>query len=389
MMNKSGIWALVVAAGKGERLGLPYNKVFHMLGGRSVLGRCFDALQAADCFEGAVLVLSQDDMQRYEQLIDQEGELPLVRHVAIGGKNRQQSVKNGLDVLPSDAKIVAIHDAARAFVPPEVVVDTVQSAIQYGSGVAATVVTDTIKRVDREGLSIDTPDRESLRAVQTPQSFQVDLIQSAHERAIADGYVSTDDAALMERYNGPVRLCCSALGDRNIKLTKPEDLKAVDKMGMLRIGQGYDVHRLVPDRKLILCGVEIPHELGLLGHSDADVATHALMDAMLGAAALGDIGRHFPDTDPRYKGISSIELLKQVDMLLKQQGYHVNNLDVTIIAQQPKLAGYMDQMRTNLAQTLGVSIDQINVKATTTENLGFEGRGEGISAAAIASLEKR
>lgn len=278
----------------------------------------------------------------------------------------------------------------------EVIARTLESAKKYGSGVAAVPLKDTVKRVNEGGVVVDTPPRDALRAVQTPQTFEAELIRRAHA-AYALGERATDDAALAERMGVKVRL---TEGDvENIKLTTPEDMLLArqvilrregqkEEKPMVRIGHGYDVHRLTEDRKLILCGVEIPYTLGLLGHSDADVALHALMDALLGAAALGDIGRHFPDTDPAYKGADSGKLLDHVVALLEEKGYAVGNVDVTIICQRPKLKDYIEQMRQNVARHLKVDADCVNIKATTTEKLGFEGEGLGISSHAVACIEK-
>ena len=250
--------------------------------------------------------------------------------------------------------------------------------------------------MDGQGCVIDTPPRDGLRAVQTPQTFSAELIWRAHAE-FEHGERATDDAALVERMGVSVHL---TEGDvENIKLTTPEDMLLArqvilrregrkEEHAMMRIGQGYDVHRLVEGRKLILCGVEVPYTLGLLGHSDADVALHALMDALLGAAALGDIGRHFPDTDPTYKGADSGKLLDHVVELLKEKGYRVGNVDVTIVCQRPKLKDYIEQMREQVARHLNVDVDCVNIKATTTEKLGFEGEGLGISSQAVACIEK-
>ena len=277
----------------------------------------------------------------------------------------------------------------------EVIARTLESAKKYGSGVAAVPLKDTVKRVNEGGVVVDTPPRDALRAVQTPQTFEAELIRRAHA-VYALGERATDDAALAERMGVEVRL---TEGDvENIKLTTPEDMLLArqvilrregqkEEKPMVRIGHGYDVHRLTEDRKLILCGVEIPYTLGLLGHSDADVALHALMDALLGAAALGDIGRHFPDTDPAYKGADSGRLLDHVVALLEEKGYAVGNVDVTIICQRPKLKDYIEQMRQNVARHLKVDADCVNIKATTTEKLGFEGEGLGISSHAVACIE--
>ena len=291
---------------------------------------------------------------------------------------------------------MAIHDGARPLVTADVIARTLESAQKFGSGVAAVALKDTVKRVDEDSVVVDTPPRDKLRAVQTPQTFEAGLIRKAHA-AYALGERATDDAALAERMGVAVHL---TEGDvENIKLTTPEDMLLArqvilkregqkEEKPMMRIGHGYDVHRLVENRKLILCGVEIPYALGLLGHSDADVALHALMDALLGAAALGDIGRHFPDTDPAYKGADSGKLLDHVVALLEEKGYTVGNVDVTIICQRPKLKDYIEQMRENVARHLKVDIDCVNIKATTTEKLGFEGEGLGISSHAVACIEK-
>ena len=305
-------------------------------------------------------------------------------------------VRGGIDApkLKGTVRFYAIPGGT--LVTAEVIARTLESAKKYGSGVAAVPLKDTVKRVNEGGVVVDTPPRDALRAVQTPQTFEAELIRRAHA-AYALGERATDDAALAERMGVKVRL---TEGDvENIKLTTPEDMLLArqvilrregqkEEKLMVRIGHGYDVHRLTEDRKLILCGVEIPYTLGLLGHSDADVALHALMDALLGAAALGDIGRHFPDTDPAYKGADSGKLLDHVVALLEEKGYAVGNVDVTIICQRPKLKDYIEQMRQNVARHLKVDADRVNIKATTTEKLGFEGEGLGISSHAVACIEK-
>ena len=217
--------------------------------------------------------------------------------------------------------------------------------------------------------------------MQTPQGFRTDVIREAYRRAYAEGFYGTDDASLAERAGYSIAVAEGSYA--NIKITTKEDLPVE-----MRIGSGYDVHRLEEGRKLILCGTEIPFEKGLLGHSDADVALHALMDAMLGAAAAGDIGRHFPDTDDRFKGVSSMELLKQTLMVINKEGYAPGNVDITIIAQRPKLQPYIEQMRENTAAALNIGKESVSVKATTTEKLGFTGRGEGIAAQAVCILTR-
>ena len=381
-------WCVVLAAGRGRRSGLEENKVFFRWQGRSVLSRCLDALAASGAYDGIVLVLSESDLPRYRQIVQVEGENSLVKRIAMGGDTRRESGYSGLMALPEGVEIVSVHDAARPFVTEEIVRATIADARIYGSGVISTPVVDTIKCLDPVTGLVTTPDRSRLRAVQTPQSFQYDLLMAAHERARRENLEVTDDAMLYEHQYGSVHLSSAPGAEKNIKLTNPEDFRRLNAAPALRIGSGYDAHRLKEGRRLVLCGVEVPHDRGLDGHSDADVAVHALMDALLGALGEGDIGRHFPDSDPRYKGISSMLLLEGVMCRVRERGYRVMNADVTIVAQRPKLAAYIPQMRANVAAALGVDADCANVKATTTERMGFEGEELGISAQAVALLTR-
>ena len=389
--------AVIVAAGRGSRMGLGRNKVLADVAGVPVIVRTVRALMKTALFDGGIVVVTgAEDMEQMRALMAAHG---LDVTLTEGGADRQQSVHRGLQAVNPAADIIAIHDGARPLVTRAVIERTIESAKRCGSGVAAVMLKDTVKRVDAEGAVVDTPNREVLRAVQTPQTFDARLIREAHERFAQSAERATDDAALAERAHCRVML---TEGDvENIKLTTPEDMLLAQQVilrregrtegrgAQMRMGHGYDVHRLVEGRKLILCGVEIPYEKGLLGHSDADVALHALMDALLGAAALGDIGRHFPDTDPAYRGADSGKLLDHVVSLLARRGYAVGNADVTIICQRPKLKDYIPQMQANVAAHLGVDVDCVNIKATTTEKLGFEGEGLGISSHAVACIERR
>ncbi len=379
-------YAIILAGGSGSRMGAGRNKVLMDLGGVPVIVRSVQAFQCI--MDGVIVVARPEDREAIQAELSRFG---LSIAFANGGDTRQASVWNGLRALPAGCDRVLIHDGARCLVDEGTIRRCMASVEAHGTGVAAVPAVDTIKQVDGEGTVTATPDRASLMAVQTPQGFAVDIIRYAHEAAQADGFLGTDDASLVERLDIPVRL---TLGDRrNLKLTTPEDMTMaaafLNEFPTLRIGQGYDVHRLVAGRKLVLCGVEVPHTLGLLGHSDADVALHALMDAMLGAMALGDIGKHFPDTDERYRGISSMTLLHHVVALLAEHGARVTSCDVTIVAQKPKLLPHIPQMRENVANALHLPIDRVNVKATTTERLGFEGREEGISAQAVCMVEQK
>lgn len=383
-------WCVLLAAGKGSRSGLDVNKVFFRWQGRSVLSRCIDALAASGAYEGIVLVLSEAELPAYRELTAREGENPLVKRIVSGGATRRDSGFNGLKAVPADAEIVSVHDAARPFVSPEVIRATIEDAKLHGSGVISTPVVDTIKQVDPETGLVTTPDRATLRAVQTPQSFNYKQLMEAHMRAQEENFAVTDDAMLYEHMYGSVHLSSAPGAEKNIKLTNPQDFEKLggDSRPAMRMGSGYDAHRLAEGRKLILCGVEVPHTRGLDGHSDADVAVHALMDAILGALGEGDIGKHFPDSDMRYKGISSMLLLEHVMGLVRERGYAVMNADVTIVAQKPKLAAYIPRMRENIAAAMGVDVSCANVKATTTERMGFEGEETGISSQAVALLNK-
>ncbi|MGN0775139.1 MAG: 2-C-methyl-D-erythritol 2,4-cyclodiphosphate synthase [Candidatus Ventricola sp.] len=391
--------AVIVAAGRGARMGLDRNKVLYPLCGEPIIVRTARAFAGSGLFDGGIVVVTGAcDMDEMKRMLGDAG-VP-VRAVVEGGADRQASVRCGILACDPEADIIAIHDGARPLVTRDIILRTIESAKAHGSGVASVALKDTIKRVDDTGCVIDTPRRDDLRAVQTPQTFDATLIRRAHERyraGGADGQRATDDAMLAEWMGHTVHLTDGDM--ENIKLTTPEDMLLAEQVlirrgearkedKVMRIGHGYDVHRLVEGRKLILCGVEIPHTVGLLGHSDADVAYHALMDALLGAAAMGDIGRHFPDTDMQYKGADSGRLLDHVMELIWARGYVVGNVDVTIIAQRPKLKDYIEQMRANIAAHLKVDIDCVNVKATTTEKLGFEGECLGISTHAVACLEK-
>ena len=382
------LYAIILAGGSGQRMQSAVNKVLLPLLGIPAL--VYSAKAFEGLCDGILLVVRPEEEETIRALMAQY-EIPVFAY-AKSGADRQASVFSGLCALPENADAVLVHDGARALVTREIIKSVIDSVARYGSGVAAIPVTDTLKKADAEGFIEKSLDRDSLRAMQTPQGFKKALLMNAH--LSAGDFRGTDEAELVSRMGERVRL--SQGSKENIKLTTPEDLimaEAILKRRMkggeagMRIGQGVDVHRLVPNRRLILGGIEIPYEKGLLGHSDADVALHALMDAMLGAAGLYDIGRHFSDQDAQYKDISSAALLKNVNRLLMEKGLQVHNADITIIAQAPKLLPYIDAMRENVAHILEISVDYVNIKATTTENLGFEGEGLGITAMAVCLLK--
>lgn len=381
-------WAVLVAAGRGTRAHLDKNKVLYPIQGRCALLRALDAFARAGIFRGVMVVLSATDMEQFQALLRSETDFGLIITSAIGGDTRQQSVFNGLRSLPENADVVCIHDAARPFVSEDILRKSVALAHASGSGVVCTPVTDTVFSIEAGGGSIPL-ERSRLRALQTPQSFRFEEILAAHRRAARDGFSATDDASLYAKYCADVHFFVPPDAEKNIKLTTKEDFMRFNPLSELRIGSGYDAHRLVAGRPLILCGIHIPHDRGLDGHSDADVAVHALMDALLGALAEGDIGRHFPDTDAQYRGISSMLLLDRVVHLVHARGYVVQNCDVTIVAQRPKLLPHLEQMRARLADSLAIGPACVNVKATTTERMGFEGEETGISAQAVVLLRRQ
>ncbi len=379
--------AIILAGGSGQRMGAGCNKVLLPLAGEPVICRSVRAF--LPLMDHMVVVTRAEDRDAIVSALSASGIDSSALAFAEGGADRQASAWNGFQALPKDCDRVLVHDGARCLIDEDTIRRVMASVDACGTGVAAIPVTDTIKVADDEGNVSSTPNRATLRAVQTPQGFLTDLLMKAHQQALQSGYRGTDDASLLEHMGHPVKLVEG--NKRNIKLTTPEDMHMAESffaapLPDFRVGHGFDVHRLVEDRELILCGVPVPHTLGLLGHSDADVALHALMDAMLGALSLGDIGQHFPDSDPQYKGISSMELLRHVVDLLNSHGAQVTNTDITIAAQKPKLASYVPQMKRNVAEALHLPEDRVSVKATTTEHLGFEGREEGISATAVCMV---
>ena len=370
------VTAVIVAAGASRRMG--FDKLSYRLpNGQTVLEKSCTALAEHPAIVELILVAGAN-REICEQIATA---CPKPCTVVQGGETRADSVRNG--VTAANGELVAIHDAARPFVSRAVITAALQEAAKTGAAAPAVPVKDTIKVAGTDGRVLDTPDRSTLYAVQTPQCFSRALYLQALSAVTGEkAHLVTDDCSLFELAGLPVSL---TEGDyENYKITTKEDLK---KEKTMRIGHGYDVHRLVEGRKLILGGVEIPYEKGLLGHSDADVLLHAIMDAVLGAAALGDIGKHFPDTDPAYKGVDSMALTRAVAELIRQHGYTVGNIDATILCQAPKLAPHIAAMRQNIATAFGVELDAISVKATTEEHLGFTGEGLGIAAHAVALLE--
>ncbi len=374
MYRDNRVIAIIVAAGRGKRLGSSLPKQFLKVRGRTILEMSVEAFEQNKYVDEIFVAANADYCELTEKLCRGFSKL---KKIVAGGAERQDSVRAALDCLRGENGIVLVHDAARPFVSEAVINAVIEGTADFGAAIPTVPAKDTIRQVD--GTGSRTLQRETLACVQTPQGFRISLLKHAFEKAQAEGFLGTDDASLVERMG--INISMVQGEDANRKITTREDLETE-----MRIGTGYDVHRLVEGRPLVLCGEQIPYEKGLLGHSDADVALHALMDAMLGAAGLGDIGKHFPDTDERYRGISSMKLLQKTAELLREAGYFLGNADITIIAQRPKIAGYIPKMRANIAEIMNCDENKINIKGTTTEKLGFVGREEGIASEAVCIL---
>lgn len=410
MYKGKKIAVIIAAAGMGRRMGAPIPKQFMKIGGQPVIAKTlktFESLQEID----HIFIVTNEEYMEHCREITEESNIGKLVSIVKGGNERQDSVYNALKEVSriSDAEYVLIHDGARPFVSHEVIMNVIEGTVRNGAAVACMPMKDSLRKLGKdfgksgkpgefenvcEAGSISTAcntdedvafreshavKRSEYFAVQTPQGFKTTGLLHAYEKALADGYYGTDDASVAERAG--IRVAIADGDYANIKITTKEDLPMEN-----RVGTGFDVHKFETGRKLILGGVDIPYEKGLAGHSDADVLVHALMDALLGAAALGDIGRHFPDTDPKYAGISSLKLLAHVGGLLGSEGYSIGNVDVTVIAQAPKIAPHIEKMRENIAEILKLEKSRINIKGTTTEKLGFTGRKEGIAAEAVCSI---
>jgi 2-C-methyl-D-erythritol 4-phosphate cytidylyltransferase/2-C-methyl-D-erythritol 2,4-cyclodiphosphate synthase len=375
------VGAIVAAGGSGLRAGLP--KQWLELAGEPVLLRSARLLADCPLVDELVLVVPPGDEPRALPLA---GRLAKPARVVAGGAARSDSVRNGLDALPG-CGVVLVHDAARPFASAALVARVAEAAARDGAALAALAATDTVKRAGpgEPPRVAATLDRRELWLAQTPQAFRRDLLLRAFAAAGAGAAAVTDECALVERLGEPVTLVPGEPG--NFKITGPDDVARARALAEppMATGVAYDCHRFEPGRKLVLGGVEFEGD-GLLGHSDADVCAHAIGDAILGAAGLGDLGRHFPDTDPQWKGVSSLHLLREIAAKVAAAGWRVGNADVTLAARRPRIAPRAAEMRERLAEALGVSPAQVNIKGTTGEGMGFVGRGEGIAAHAVALL---
>lgn len=391
-MRQKSIAVIIVAAGKGERAsadGLPEPKQYRPIAGVAVLSRTVRAFLAVPSISTVSVVIHPDHAERYGALGLAD---PRVLPPVIGAATRQASVLEGLKALaPSRPDLVLIQDAARPFVTPQIIGDVIAALDQHDGALPVTGVTDTIKRSLDGQQVVTTEDRSQLFAAQTPQGFRFAQIFSAHMRAPATRRHFTDDAEIAE-WAG-LRVVMVPGHRDNIKITHPEDFARAerilsgDQAMETRIGTGFDVHPFEPGDAVWLGGVRIPHKAKLKGHSDADVALHALTDAILGAIGEGDIGVHFPPSDMQWKGAASTVFLKHACSLVAKAGGRIVNLDVTIVCEAPRIAKHVPAMQGVIAETLGIATTRIAIKATTSEQLGFTGREEGIVAMASASVE--
>ena len=425
--------AVIPASGLGRRLNSDTDKAFAPLAGQPLIAHALAVFQDSPEIEEVVLVVRAEQIGRARELARERG-FAKVKAVVPGGEVRQDSVRSGLAEVSPGCDVIAVHDGARPLVTREIIASSIDAARADGAAIAAVPITDTIKSSLDGRFVKSTLDRERLYAVQTPQTFAREVIRSAYERAYADRYFGTDDASLVERLGLPVRIVQGSY--ENIKVTTPTDIAIAEAIMraraegsrdpgiqgsrgpgpelagsafdvgcstldvpthspilpfshypiLTRVGQGYDVHRFGPGRKLFLGGVEFPGEEGLLGHSDADVMLHAVADAVLGAAGAGDIGRLFPDTDPAYKDIRSTVLLARVAEIVAELGWRVGNVDVTLVAERPRIAKHVPAMQRNIAEALRIAPEQVGVKASTAEGLGPIGEGLGIECHAVALL---
>ena len=375
--------ALILAGGSGNRLGSEIPKQYLTLNGISVLRRTVDAFVGHPSIETVQIVIGADDGYLYDDAI---GDLDVASPV-VGGVSRQESSKNGLEALADNAPdYVLIHDAARPFIDAATI-DRVLAALKTSpAALPGVLVADTLKRGVGDTPVVDhTVDRSGLWKAQTPQGFRFPEILEAHRTCIGDPM--TDDAAIAEQIGLPVSLVQGH--EDNFKITTAEDFRRAQYMTQntqrdIRVGNGFDVHALADGDHVVLCGIRLDHTHGLKGHSDADVAMHAVTDALLGAIAEGDIGSHFPPTEAKWRGTASSVFLEHAVRLISERGGSIGNIDLTIICEAPQIAPHRAAMASSLAQILMIEPDRISVKATTTEMLGFTGRGEGIAAQASA-----
>ena len=387
------VTAIIAAGGSGRRLGAGVPKQLLEIAGRSLLQRSVDAFRTHPAIDNVVVALPEALAAAPPRWL--EGVT-----VVAGGEQRQESVAKAFAAIPARTDIVLVHDAARPFVTAAVISRAIEGALAHGAAIAAIPVTDTVKKVGHHAsgstVIVATLPRDEIVLAQTPQAFRTSVLRAAiaagrttpADQSTSAAAPATDEAMLAERAGHHVHIVAGDPG--NVKITTASDLEAARSRAaasaISRVGVGYDLHRLVEGRALVLGGVTIPAERGALGHSDADVICHAVTDAVLGAARAGDIGRHYPDTDPRWKDASSVALLRDAVARVRGQGWAVANADVVVILERPKIAPHREHIERQLADALGIAVDRVSVKGKTNEGVDAVGRGEAIAAHAVCLL---
>ncbi|RPF49961.1 2-C-methyl-D-erythritol 2,4-cyclodiphosphate synthase [Aquisalibacillus elongatus] len=385
---------IVLAAGQGKRMKAGKNKQLIQIDNRTIIEHTLQVFEQDTWCQSIYVVVHPNELDLMQDLL--RGKFTKVKKFVEGGQERQDSVRQGFLSL-DDEMVTFVHDGARPFVTETELHQLYEATKINGAAFLGVPVTDTVKQINNGRVT--TLDRSKLVAAQTPQAFTYEWLKKAHENAFEKQLYATDDVALLEYLNLQPKVVYG--NHQNFKITNPEDIQKAQNMlqinrsedkeaqSLFRIGQGFDVHQLVEGRPCIIGGIEIPYEKGLKGHSDADVLLHTIADAALGAIGEGDIGKHFPDTDPTYKDFDSKELLTDVWKMVQDQGYELGNVDCTVIAQAPKMAPYIDEIRYQVAKLLDADVSLVNVKATTTEKLGFTGRKEGIAAQATILIQRK
>jgi 2-C-methyl-D-erythritol 4-phosphate cytidylyltransferase / 2-C-methyl-D-erythritol 2,4-cyclodiphosphate synthase len=396
------VTAIIAAGGRGERLGGPALKQLLPIAGRPILDRSVSAFLTHPAIAEVIVALPQSLVDDPPVYLRPRADTGKALRLVAGGERRQDSVANAFRAAARESEVVVIHDAARPFVTADLITRTIAAAVESGAAVAAVEARETVKRAEAEGgrhvLVSETLPRETIYLAQTPQAFRRDVLAAAFEFARRTNAQGTDEAALAEAAGHRVRLVEGVAS--NVKITTPDDLVIAEAIARERdgpsrpartgrAGTGYDLHRLAAGRPLIVGGVTIPSERGAVGHSDADVACHAITDAILGAAGLGDIGRHFPDSDPRWKGASSLDLLARAATMVRDSGYEVGNIDVTIVLETPRIRDHVGAMREAIARAIGLDAARVSVKGKTHEGVDAVGRGEAVAAHAIALIRAR
>lgn len=388
------VTAIIAAAGSGSRVGSAKPKQMLDIGGGTMLQHSVRAFHDHPRVTEILLVVPADTTTLAFLLSSRRGAEGPPLQVVRGGARRQDSVANAFDHVDPAADVVLIHDAARPFVTAGLIDRTIDAAMTHGAAIAALQSRDTVKRVERRddgAVIVDTIPRESVYLAQTPQGFRREVLAAAVAAGRA-GIDATDEAFLAERAGYQVHVVDGDAG--NVKITTADDLEAARQRmgrpaasaGLQRAGTGYDLHRLVEGRRLVIGGVAVPSDRGALAHSDGDVACHAATDAILGAASLGDIGRHFPDSDPKWKDADSLALLREAARMVREQGYEIGNVDVTVILERPKIKDFIEEMRSRMAAAIGIDRTCVSLKGKTNEGMDAVGRGEAIAAHAIALL---